>query len=179
MAAAQIIEQTNKYANGKIYTIRSHQTDKYYIGSTCDSLSKRLYEHRKKLKLYNTGKYNNVSSFDIIQYDDHYIELLELFPCNSKIELTSREGHFIRLHKNDLVNVKIEGRTQKEYNEDNKEAIVEWKKQFYIDNKETLSEKAKITIVCICGSELRKADKSRHEKSTKHTNYITSQITHN
>jgi hypothetical protein len=32
----------NKYQHGKIYTIRSFQTDKFYIGSTTQPLSKRL-----------------------------------------------------------------------------------------------------------------------------------------
>ena len=37
----------NKYKNGKIYTIRSNQCEKYYIGSTIQRLSKRLYEHKR------------------------------------------------------------------------------------------------------------------------------------
>ena len=46
MAAA-----VNKYAQGKIYAIRSPSTDKIYIGSTCDTLAKRLYGHRVHYKL--------------------------------------------------------------------------------------------------------------------------------
>ena len=120
--------QPNKYANGKIYTIRSHQTNKYYIGSTCDSLSKRLYKHRSNNKKYENGLYNYVSSNIITQYDDNYIELLELFPCNSKEELTAREGQLIRLYKNDLVNIKIEGRTPREYRHDNRDMLLNKKK---------------------------------------------------
>ena len=40
------------YKNGKIYTIRSFQTDKYYIGSTCTMLSKRFSNHKSN---YKTG----------------------------------------------------------------------------------------------------------------------------
>jgi hypothetical protein len=39
----------NKYENGKIYTIRSPHTDKYYIGSTIASLKKHFYQHKSGL----------------------------------------------------------------------------------------------------------------------------------
>ena len=76
-----------KYENGKIYTIRSYQTDKYYIGSTCSPLSKRLYQHRTDYRQYQKHEHRYVTSCEIIKYDDHYIELLEKFPCSSKNEL--------------------------------------------------------------------------------------------
>jgi hypothetical protein len=121
------------YQNGKIYTIRSHQTEKYYIGSTCRDLSKRLYEHKQK----------SASSKEILKYDDAYIELLELFPCNSKDELNKREGEFIRLHKDNCVNVQIAGRTFKEWCENNKEKRKEQKKQWANNNKEKIKEAIK------------------------------------
>ena len=34
------------YNNGKIYCIRNHVNDKIYVGSTCQSLSKRMAYHR-------------------------------------------------------------------------------------------------------------------------------------
>ena len=161
-------EIKNKYHNSKIYTIRSHQTDKYYVGSTYDSLSKRLYQHKLDFKRFKAGNYNNVSSFEIIKYDDCYIELYEMFKCESRIELTKREGEIIRLLKNDLVNVKIEGRTLKEYQVDNADKIKQNKKQYYVDNAEKLKQKN----ICICGTEYSTANKARHLKSKKHINYI-------
>ena len=129
-------EIKNKYHNSKIYTIRSHQTDKYYVGSTYDSLSKRLYQHKNHFKQFQAGKYPNVSSFEIIKYDDCYIELYEMFKCESRIELTKREGEVIRLLKDDLVNVKIEGRTMKEYQVDNADKI----KQYYVENADKIKQ---------------------------------------
>ena len=38
------------FANSKIYAIRSHQTEKIYIGSTTQSLSRRLSEHTSKYR---------------------------------------------------------------------------------------------------------------------------------
>ena len=127
-----------EFQNGKIYTIRSHQTNKYYIGSTNQlTLAQRLGKHRSNYKEYLTNNNNSyISSFEILQHTDHYIELLELYPCNTKAELYRREGELIRQFKSDLVNIVINGRTAAEYRVDNKEQISEREKQYDIDNKE-------------------------------------------
>jgi hypothetical protein len=98
----------SKYENGKIYTIRSNQSDKYYIGSTCSPLNKRLYEHKRSYKRYLDGKLKmKTASYEIVKFDDAYIELLELFPCQTKIELIKREGELIRQHKHEVTNVTV------------------------------------------------------------------------
>ena len=122
------------YQNGKIYTIRSHQTPLIYIGGTCTALRKRMHKHRSMYRMYLKGSKKYISSFEILKYDDAYIELLELCPCNMKIELDRREGQLIRSH--DCVNKIIPGRTRKEYYQDNKDRI----KQYYQDNKDRIKE---------------------------------------
>jgi hypothetical protein len=117
------------YKNGKIYTIRSYQTDDIYIGSTLQTLTKRLSKHKDSFKNWKNGKYHYVSSFELIKYDDVYIELIELFPCSSKMELNRREGELIR--SMDCVNKRIEGRTKQEYYEDNKEYHKKWVGEYY------------------------------------------------
>lgn len=135
------------YENSKIYTIRSFQTDKYYIGSTTNELIKRLNQHRINYKRYKNTKYNYVSSFDILQYEDHYIELLELYSCNNRDELNKKEYEMIKLYKDHIVN-KYNGRTnnRKEYNKDyrktNIKQIKENKKEYYSKNKEQIKERA-------------------------------------
>ena len=183
-------EIKNKYHNSKIYTIRSHQTDKYYVGSTYDSLSKRLYQHKHNFKMFQAGKYHNVSSFEIIKYDDCYIELYEMFKCESRIELTKREGEIIRLHKNELVNVKIEGRTLKQYKVDNADKIKQYRvvnadkimqyrkdnadkiKQYYVDNVDKIKQYKNTKNNCVCGGNFSIANKAIHLKSKTHINYI-------
>ena len=86
--------------------------------------------------MFQAGKYHNVSSFKIIKYDDCYIELYEMFKCESRIELTKREGEVIRLLKDDLVNVKIEGRTEQQYRKDNADKI----KQYRKDNADKIKQ---------------------------------------
>ena len=151
----------NKYLNGKIYTIRSHQTDKYYIGSTIQPLHKRLHCHRKDLK-YNAGK--RLSSFEIIKFDDNYIELLEEYPCENKNQLCRREGELIRQYKNNLVNLHIAGRTLNEWTEDNKDNLKEKQHQYYADNK----GKCKMYVV----NNKERVDKYQREYRIKHKENI-------
>ena len=98
------------YQNGKIYAIRSFATDKYYIGSTCNPLHKRLYQHKSDK---NSAKNRYRTSFEIVKYDDCYIELLEEFSCENKNQLQKREGELIRESKSDVVNIVIPLRTDK------------------------------------------------------------------
>ena len=121
------------YSLGKIYCIRSYQTDKIYIGSTCQKYLSTRFQYHKLIT-------NTTNSKTIIDYGDAYIELLENFPCASKQELHKREGELIRIHKNNCVNRCIAGRTNKQYREDNKEAINEHKKQITIENIQQLKE---------------------------------------
>ncbi len=133
---------TNRYHNGKIYTIRSHHTDKIYIGSTCIPLCQRLFRHRINKKSYDNNKYHYMSSYEILQYEDNYIELLEEYKCENKQQLLKREGELIRTHQN-CVNINIAGRTDKQYREDNKENIAIRDKEYYKNNKEVILERQK------------------------------------
>jgi hypothetical protein len=146
----------NRYARGKIYSIRSHQTDEIYIGSTIYTLPKRLSQHKTNYKKFMDKKIKYTTSYKIIPYEDCYIELVENFPCNSKSELERKEGEHIRATR--CVNKNIAGRTTKEYYKDNKEQILlkskkyaethkEQKalraKKYYKDNKEQIALKSK------------------------------------
>jgi len=188
------------YKKGKIYCIRSHQTDEIYIGSTTQSLSKRMVAHRTKYKRFLNKKTNYITSYKILQFKDAYIELLHCSPCNSMEELHRAEGKYIREMK--CVNKCIPCRTKKEHYNDNKEQIILKVKQYREDNKDTrlLKEKkyreenkeqlslkskkyreknkeklaliAKQKYTCACGSIIAKYGKQRHFRSKKHIKYI-------
>jgi len=128
------------YKNGKIYKITDIAYTKMYIGSTCQSLSKRLSKHKNDYKAWKDGKKGKVTSFDLFdEFGIEFckIELIENFACNCKDELQKKEGEHIK--NNDCVNKCIPGRTQREYREANKEKI----KEYYIDNKDKIKEYAK------------------------------------
>ena len=125
------------YQNGKVYAIRSHQTDKIYIGSTIRSLAKRFYDHKASNKTHK----KKCKSSEILQYEDAYIELLENYPCNSKEELLKKEGELIR--STDCVNRCIAGRTKREYYVDNKEEILKQAKEYHKVNRKVILQKMK------------------------------------
>ena len=120
------------YQNGKIYMIESLINNCKYYGSTVDTLSRRLAQHRSSIK---SGK--TPSSKNVLKYDDARILLIELFPCNNRMELEAQEATYIR--NNDCVNKCIPQRTYREYYEDNKEQI----KEYQQNNKETISKRMK------------------------------------
>jgi len=184
------------YQQGKIYKIVSNTDDDIcYVGSTTRPLlCQRMVEHRGNYKYWKNGKHGKTSSFELFEkygVANCRIELIEIFPCNSKDELTKQEAYYIRLLN--CVNKFIPDRTKKEYSkkyrEDNrdtilekqkeyydinKDTLLEYKKEYYDVNKETIAEKGKEKYTCVCGSTIRKSDKTRHERSLKHMNYCAS-----
>ena len=163
------------FQNSKIYYIRSHQTDKIYIGSTTQPLSVRFGEHKRK----------PCTSRQILAFDDAHIELLEEFPCANKMQLNRREGELIRLH--DCVNKRLAGRTSAEYRGEHKTEIKEQTKQYCIDNKQTIDKKnkeynennkehlrehAKQKYNCFCGGRYALSHKSEHFKTAKHIEFM-------
>ena len=177
----------NRYNNGKIYSIRSHQTDDVYIGSTCMPLSKRLYGHKSNYKVWFVGKHGYCTAYEVIKYDDCYIELIEGYPCENKQQLLQREGELIRSLP--CVNKRIAGNTMccedhtaycKKYYKQNKESILSKRKEHYEQNKEHIcfmkhqqyeKNKADIlsTVTCeICKCEITKGGLARHNQTKKH-----------
>lgn len=173
------------YQNAKIYAIRSHQTDLIYIGSTCSPLSKRLYEHKRHYKRYLNQRYNFVTSFEILKFEDAYIELLEECPCENKMMLHRREGELIRIHN--CVNKFVAGRSREDYYIENKDKIRECQNEYYQQNKDRIREyyqqnRDRIMEIrntkfnCECGGRCTNYNKSRHFKSQKHQNFINKKI---
>lgn len=182
------------YKNGKIYCIRSHKTDKIYIGSTTQILCKRMTGHKRKLQ--------NCTSKIIMSYGDAYIELIEEYPCKNKMELNKKEGEYIRKFKDICVNRCIAGRTPteyiKEYYKKNKELIDKKNKIWRENNKDKKREsdrkwreknkqrkseterkrrlKNRIKIPCVCGSSIFKYKLNDHKKTKKHKKFMTNYL---
>ena len=136
-----------RYQNGKIYKIVCNITGKVYIGSTCKKLlSQRLAGHVQSFKKWKNGKKCSITSFEIIEGGDYYIELLELVSCNSKDELLIKERFYIQsidcVNKIKNLNMTEEDKKEwrkkysKEYNEKNKDNI----KEYYQNNKDKIKE---------------------------------------
>jgi Fe-S-cluster containining protein len=76
------------YQNGKIYKLSGN--NQIYIGSTVRTLTERYNRHISSFKrcIYTTA-------WAILTDTNATIELIELYPCNTKEELLMRERYYI------------------------------------------------------------------------------------
>lgn len=177
-----MVKIDERYKRGQIYIVRCRYDNKMkYVGSTINTLAKRMGQHRRTSVKKATSLYHVVQG----DWDNWYIELYEYYPCNNKQELERREGQVIR--EIGTINNKIAGRTQKEYYQDNRDKLLEQKKEYYQDNHENIVEqrkeyrhnnrdeileKKKEKITCnICGCEASKCHLKRHQRTKKCMNY--------
>ncbi len=115
--------------------IESKEGNVRYYGSTVQDLKKRLIVHRSVIK----KRY--ITSKEVLKYDDCKIILVELYPCNSKKELETRERYYIE--NNECVNKQIPTRTHKEWRVEHKEEIAQKQKERYEENKDEILQKNK------------------------------------
>jgi len=145
------------YQQSKIYKLVCGESNKIYIGSTVQKLSKRRCEHA------NPKKYKSCESRTFINPTIH---LIEDYPCDTKKELLERERFYI--DKFDCVNKVKPLRTREEWKESNKDKISEHNKTYKIKNKKKLDDYKKSFFVCSCGSKVRRDNKYNHIKTKKH-----------
>lgn len=171
------------YGKTKVYKIWSPKGDKIYIGvTTKEYLSQRMDEHRSKYKGYLKSDKNKMNTTSVLIFEEYgvencFIELLESKECNSKDEQSKLEGEWIR--KLDCVNISIPNRSDKEKKEyilnylgKNKIKISNRQKDYRVHNLENIKNQHNKLCTCICGSEYQHANKSRHERTNKHINFL-------
>ena len=124
--------------NGKIYMIKSPQTNMCYIGSTKQTLEKRLKQHCNAYNVHNADK-PYCTAYEIIKFENPYITLLEEMQNVTKQELCRKEGEYISNTLN-CVNKIIAGRTKPEYYELNKDKIKLYKKAYRETHKDKIKE---------------------------------------
>lgn len=141
------------FVKGFVYVLYNDRfKKKIYIGSTTNSLKGRLYDHLANYENYikniNGGnkQLSKCSSYEIMKHTgETKIELLEEIELDkSKISyrcpLHKRERYYIQKYKDDenveIVNIRIPTRKMKEWREDNKEYIKEYKKHYYQQNRD-------------------------------------------
>ena len=113
------------YSVGRVYKLVS-SNGLVYIGSTKKTLSQRLSKHKNDYKRFLKHKMTFVSSFKLFENENSVsIEPLEEHYNISKYNLEIRERTNIK--SNICVNMCIPTRTQKEYDEDNKEKSKEYR----------------------------------------------------
>lgn len=93
--------------NAIIYLLFSKSADLYYYGSTRQSLSQRLAEHKRDAKVNKS-----VNSKEIMKCHDYKIIALEEFQNIESNDLIIKEGNYITNNK--CINKNIPGATLKE-----------------------------------------------------------------
>ncbi len=97
--------KTSDYSQGKIYKIVCNKTGLIYIGSTCKTLDERLKKHEYDMEMFIYTKKHNpnklkkisfCSSFFILINKDYKIELIDNYPCNSRLELEIKECDYMK-----------------------------------------------------------------------------------
>lgn len=169
------------YNEGKIYKLISEQTDKIYIGSTAKKLlNQRLESHREKFLEWIKNNTSYTTSFEILQYNDYKIILIENYPCNSKDELRQREQYWIDKNKDICVNMRNSYISKEERKEQknkyhkiwysiNNKRIKNKSKEWYKNNKERVKKLHSENKLCIyCDRNMIKSNYLRHCKGTKH-----------
>ena len=190
------------YANGRIYKIEpicEHDENEVYYGSTCQLLCKRMDKHRSDYKCWLNGKRDKTYSYEL--FDKYGVEnckiyLVELYPCETKEELLSREGHYIKNNK--CVNRYAAGNQLavgiKEYHQiyrnQHKDENIEYCKTYRENNKQKLKDKRTIYVaknidkikeykqtknVCNCGGKYTNSDRSKHFKTKIHIKWQNEQ----
>lgn len=137
------------YSNGKIYKVFNETS--VYIGSTTTKLNQRLNSHKRDYKMVGGRK---TTATPIIESGDYKIELIELYPCNSNLELRKREREWVE--KTECVNKICPFREDGELNEINRErykndpehrqVILDRNSKWVKDNKEKRREYTRLKM---------------------------------
>jgi hypothetical protein len=125
------------YSTGKIYKIFvKGAEDLPYIGSTVSSLEQRLYMHRHQATSPTQKKSASCQMFE--DGNDVEIQLLENYPCSSKLELEIRERYWLEQFP-EAININTPTRTWKERWTNNKEHNLKKHKEWLLAHKEEIA----------------------------------------
>ena len=137
---------------GYVYKIfRKSDRKTVYIGSTERQLKQRLSSHKCHYKMFLSGVYHYVASFEIVKYEDVDIILIKEVEVKDKSELKQIEGDFITIY------------------DDLGFSIVNKNRAFMTDEQKRQQSNEKIN--CVCGGKYLKKHKTTHEKTVKHLIY--------
>jgi len=176
------------YSKTVIYKIRCNDESvlDFYVGHTTN-FRIRKNGHKSsvesgKQKVYETiranGGWKNWTMIEV-----------EVYPCNSSTEARIREEHWRETLQSKL-NVKRAYCSdenynqhyeqhkeeklayQKHYQQEHADEIKTYQKQYQIENADKIKAQQSQPINCKCGSTFRISDKTRHERTTKHQEWL-------
>ena len=134
---------------GYIYVLKSNQSELIYVGSTRKTIQERFMRHKRHYREYLNNNMNYISSFELIKYDDCYIELIKEIYCSKK-QLMELENEEINKTKN-CVNIvqairSIEQKKLYHIKYDQQEHIKQYQKQYIKTHKYYENHKEEMKI---------------------------------
>ena len=159
-----------------------------YIGSTCKTIKQRLRIHNSAAtntgdRNYNIQLYVHMREFGRDKFKIHLVEAIEFEDKNSLLE---REKYWINtlnptlnIIKNPILSEEERKAYVKNWHTENKENIVEYKKQLYIKDKAAIQEKRRNTpmVSCPCSTkQFKEYNKSVHIKNKTHKAWLLLQV---
>jgi len=172
------------YAKCSIYKIEHINAESLvYVGHTTN-FDKRKTSHKSNCCNEKSKKHNQKLYQMIRQnggWDEFKMIEVEKYSCNDKREAERRENEVMKDLKANMNTMKsfITENERKEWYEDNKERIQEYKKEWYEKNKPKIQEQMKEwydtnkeKIKCECGCEVVKVKLKRHQQTKKHIEEI-------
>lgn len=138
--------------SGNIYKIISNKTDKIYIGSTLQTLEKRLSKHEDGYKLWIDSGFEKYycTSYEILKYGDHKIVLIKQINFQDRSELFKLEGYYQLDNYYNCVNTSLTLRRP----------------------RHVLIDKENEKYTCYCGREMQNKYKTRFHHIRKPTHKI-------
>ncbi len=136
---------SDHYKNGKIYKLVNDVDDAIYVGSTCLTLPKRMYNHKQAANRPAT-KRRVYMRLNAVGWEHVHIILIETYQCETKQALLSRERHWIdELHPtlNMVLPITTEEETKQRkhrWEEKHREERNEYKKQWEEKHKQERNE---------------------------------------
>lgn len=140
---------------GFVYKITSTAGDKVYVGSTLDSLNRRLVRHKKHFKENPVKTTNSKLLFTEYGVETCSIHLLESVEFEEKADLLFRERYWIENTSNcvnqhrpiitdeEKVEIKRKHYEKVKDTEEYKKNALEIQKRYYANHREKVLEKAK------------------------------------
>ena len=176
-----------------------------YVGHTTNF---RIRKNGHKTTCNNPNARNhNTYVYSFIRdnggWDNFDMILIETMKCESKLDAERKERDYIE-NLNSTLNQFIPSRTKKEWTEDNKDHVKQYKHDYHINNIDTIHEQKKDyyqenkehtlnrvkehykqntekckewknkCFACACGGAHTNSTKARHEQTKKHKDYLNS-----
>lgn len=155
---------------GIVYFIQCLETNEIYIGSTKQTIKKRMKNHRNDSK--DTNK-NTCSSKQIIDRRNYIYEILEEVEDNDN--LRQREQYYIETTDCiNMVNAFASDEVKKKQNIIKNNRYLEKNREKVNDHcREHMRKRRQMKVVCECGTLISLAEKPRHMKTKKHFNLLS------